>query len=290
VLELLESASFEDILAILWDRPKITLPQTTAALHHGGSVKGYDAGLIAMARRASMDLPLYGRSHGALVDEAVQVFASLVEALVGVPVSGPIEPWLARAWRRPAARQTIGKALVCLADHELNASTFAARVTASTGAPLSGCVLSALVTLSGPLHGGSYRALEELLSQTGRTGVEAAVRQRLMEQRHIPGFGHPFYPDGDPRAAAILRGIELPTPFLDLATAVERLCGELPNVDFALCGMTHALRLPKDAPLILFAIARTAGWIAHAIEQIETGSLIRPRARYCGPALEAQGR
>ena len=100
----------------------------------------------------------------------------------------------------------------------------------------------------------------------------------------MPGFGHPLYPDGDPRARALLAAFEPPALLADLRRETEAATGQLPNIDFALVGLARALALPTDAPFILFAVARTAGWLAHAIEQIQTGRLIRPRARYVGEA------
>jgi citrate synthase len=97
-----------------------------------------------------------------------------------------------------------------------------------------------------------------------------------------PGFGHPLYPDGDPRAAALLGAIEVPRPLAKLRAEVEGATGERANMDYALTALRQSLKLPAEAPFALFAVARTAGWMAHAIEQLESGQLIRPRARYVG--------
>ena len=103
----------------------------------------------------------------------------------------------------------------------------------------------------------------------------------------MPGFDHPLYPDGDPRAAALLEAFEPPPLLAELRSATETATGLAPNIDFALVSLARALNLPADAPFILFATARSAGWTAHAIEQLQSGRLIRPRARYVGPAPES---
>jgi citrate synthase len=174
--------------------------------------------------------------------------------------------------------------LVLLAEHELNASTFAARVTASTGAPVSAAVLAGLAALSGPLHGNASQSMMGLIEETQRRGAETAVATHLRQGQTLVCFGHRLYPEGDVRAPALLEAFSLPQPFAELARAGEALSGERPNIDFALAAMTAAFTLPEDAPLQIFALARSVGWMAHALEQVETGALIRPRARYTGPA------
>jgi citrate synthase len=171
---------------------------------------------------------------------------------------------------------------VLLAEHELNASTFAARVTASTGAPLSAAVLAGLAALSGPLHGTASQSMAGLVDRAKAQGAEAAIAVQIRQGGALPCFGHKLYPDGDVRAVALMAAFPVPELFRSLAEAGERLTGEKPNVDFALCALVEAFGLPADAPLQIFALARSVGWIAHALEQIETGALIRPRARYVG--------
>jgi citrate synthase len=171
-----------------------------------------------------------------------------------------------------------------LADHELNASTFAARVAASTGASLSAAVLAGLAALSGPYHGGMAERVEAFAGEAARLGPAKAIARR---GGAVPGFGHALYPDGDPRAEALLAVIETPPALAELRKVAEAETGQRANVDFALVAMRQTLGLPAEAPFALFAAARTAGWLAHAIEQIETGALIRPRARYVGPPPEA---
>ena len=207
----------------------------------------------------------------------------------GPPDATPIHRRLAAAWRAPVRdAELIRIALVLMADHELNASTFAARVTASTGAPLGACVTAGLAALSGPFHGGQTRRVQALLAEAGTPArTERALADRIGRGDPLPGFGHPLYPHGDGRAAALLDRLSA-DPLVDaVRRTVDRLAGEAPNIDFALVALARALRLPDDAPLSIFLVGRTAGWIAHALEQQATGSLIRPRARYVGPPPEA---
>lgn len=142
--------------------------------------------------------------------------------------------------------------------------------------------------MSGPLHGGAARATLGLVRAAEREGVDAAMHEWLSLGRRLPAFGHPLYPQGDVRCDALLAHLDLPAPYAALREAGERLMGEKANVDFALAALSTAHRLPAHAPLVLFALARAVGWIAHALEQQATGTLIRPRARYTGPAPGAR--
>ena len=165
-----------------------------------------------------------------------------------------------------------------------NASAFAVRVVASTGASLGACLNGGLAALSGPLHGGTTSLVEILLQEIDAAGDAAAVVEtRLRRGEGMVGFEHQLYPDGDPRAAALLPLLPRDASRDALAAVMLDGAGKLPNVDFALVAVRRALRLPKDSALALFAIGRTVGWIAHALEQHGEGKLIRPRARYTGP-------
>ncbi len=239
----------------------------------------------ALAERAALDPPAHGRPPDLLADEAATLLDVITDAVTGVTGGGAIHERLGRAWGcGTRGRDLIRRALVLLADHELNASTFAARVTASTGASLAAAALAGLAALSGPLHGGVAERVRTLALQAQRLGAREAVAARLAHWPSAPGFGHPLYPGGDPRARALLDGFA-PSPSLDLlGLTAEAATGERANIDFALVALAEALALPEDAPFALFAVARCAGWTAHALEQIAIGALIRPRARYVGRA------
>lgn len=179
--------------------------------------------------------------------------------------------------------------LILLADHELNISSFTARCVASTGASTYLTLAAALAALQGPRHGGQSLQCEAFLREVQWDGIEA-IANRLRRGDAIPGFGHPLYPDGDPRARAILAQLEQDaqdTPALitihAAIDAATQVLGNAPNVDFALAALVHTLQLPAGSSLLLFCLGRLAGWIGHILEQRQTHQLIRPRARYIGP-------
>lgn len=283
--ELAGRATLEEAAGVLWESAAPRFAGTPAASAPRGTPP-LQAGLVALASRAATDLPTRGRSRAALQAEAADVIGTLADALLGAAPSRamPLHMRMAGAWRRPRAADDLRRALVLLADHELNASTFAARVTASTGASVAACLLTGLSTLTGPLHGGASAAVQALMRNAAAIGTEAAVREWLAQDRPLAAFGHPLYPNGDVRCGALLAGIELPAAFTELRAIGEKLLGEAVNIDFALAAMAAVHKLPAGAPLVVFALARSVGWTAHVLEQQATGQLIRPRARYTGPA------
>jgi citrate synthase len=242
----------------------------------------------ALALRAAEAPASRGLSPAALADEAASLLDIVCDAFVGEIGGGPIHERLGRAWGcGQGGLDLIRRTLVLMADHELNASTFACRVAASTGASLAASALAGLAALSGPLHGGAVAGVGRLAEEGERLGPDEAIASRLAHGVTAPGFGHPLYPDGDPRAEALFRAFAAPPPLEALRQAMEAATGQHDNVDFAIFALTRALDLPTDAPFALFATARCAGWTAHALEQIAEGALIRPRARYAGDAPEA---
>jgi len=287
-VQLAETATFEEVAGLLWGAAEPApspAPSARAPSRTGDPLRD---GLLALAARSVDDLPSQGRSADVLRRDAASVMETLAAAMLGDGAPGPGRPLSARlacAWRRPGLEDTIRRVLVLLADHELNASTFATRVAISTGASLSAGVLSGLATLTGPMHGGASASVRALATLAARHGVQRAVRDWLTQGQLFAAFGHPLYPDGDVRAAALLAN-QPPLPlYAELAACVESATGERPNVDFALASLAASKRLPRSAPFTLFALARCAGWLAHAIEQAQTGHLIRPRARYVGPPV-----
>ncbi|HEX4052372.1 MAG TPA: citrate synthase [Steroidobacteraceae bacterium] len=300
-VQLSERADLEQVAALLWELPaQPRSPPTARHTAHttdgGGALQ---AAYRELALRAGRDAPMYGRAATALRAEAVLLYAGLSHAILqaiaaqGHPrartrrATSPLHIRLADAWRQPRAADAIRRALVLLADHELNASTFATRVAASTGAALSASVLAGFATLSGPMHGGAAAAIRALVEAAQATDAERAILAALAQGQTLGAFGHPLYPDGDVRAAALLRRLTVPPLYQSLRSAAQQLLGEAPNVDFALCALAAAMRLPADAPFVLFALARGVGWIAHALEQRLAGTLIRPRARYIGAPIES---
>lgn len=212
-----------------------------------------------------------------------------VEASLGAPtLAAGVGAAFSRTLR-PDELSALDQALVLTADHELNASTFAARVAASTGADIYGCISAALAALSGPRHGGAADRVDALLLEAGPADrVEEVVHDRQRRGEVIEGFAHPIYaPASDPRGnqllelACRLRGDRPEVQsVVALVDAMQQGGFGGPSIDVGLVAITRALELPTGTATALFALGRTVGWVAHSIEQYEAGFLVRPRARY----------
>jgi citrate synthase len=210
------------------------------------------------------------------------------------PEKLPLDALLKRGWCADDddhAQTMLRAALILLADHELNASSFAVRVVASTGATLYAAVTAGLSALQGARHGGYTARVEALLreAQHDPQQLPDVMAGRLQRGESIPGFGHRLYPEGDPRARLLLSLLERyygETDAFHLMTQAQQTARDLiqeePTVDFALVAIGQVLGLPPGSALTLFALGRTMGWIGHAIEEYDQERLIRPRARYTG--------
>ncbi|NPD27145.1 citrate synthase [Corallococcus exiguus] len=197
---------------------------------------------------------------------------------------------LATAWDAKPKRtaELINLALVLCADHELNTSTFAARVTASSGADLYACISAALAAISGHRHGGACDRVEALIAEVGRPERAAqVVHGRLRRGEAVTGFGHRLYLKGDPRTPPLVAAalsVKPEAPKVRVARAVMDTMRDAghppPSLDWGLVMLADALGLPSGAATVLFSLGRTAGWVAHVLEQREQGHLLRPRARY----------
>jgi citrate synthase len=205
--------------------------------------------------------------------------------------TGTIDSALSSGWQvKSTGTDVVRASLILCADHELNVSAFTARCIASSGSSPYAVVIGGLAALEGVRHGGSTVRVERMMESLRRTvRLRAALVDRQRAGERIDGFGHPLYPNGDPRAVALLgmlreryaRSPEL--AFVSrLADISESLSREKPNLDFALGAVSRVLKLPPGSGLALFAVGRTIGWIGHAIEQYATGQIIRPRAKYVG--------
>jgi citrate synthase len=199
---------------------------------------------------------------------------------------------------RERAELALDRWLLLCADHELNASTFAARVAASTHADLYASALAGLAAFSGPLHGSASDRAEALIAEISRPeDAERVVRERARRGERTPGFGHAFYREqGDPRAVQLLEEAwELAPKSREVRTvnaiirAMELAQRPKPNVDFGIVALRAALGLPVGAAAGVFAVGRSAGWSAHVLEQYASEQPLRPRARYLGapPADES---
>ncbi|MFP4514085.1 MAG: citrate synthase family protein [Acidimicrobiales bacterium] len=194
----------------------------------------------------------------------------------------------------PELITTLNAALILLADHELAASTLAARVAASTRADPYAVVGTGLGVLSGSLHGTASVPVHRLLNEVSEAGLDhtgAIVSEHLRHASAVPGFGHPLYPDGDPRAVALLDLVRRSGAAGDRLATVDAVHDVMaedapaePNVDFGLAALAHVAGFRVGTGEAVFAVARAAGWIAHAIEEYaEAGNRFRARARYLGP-------
>jgi citrate synthase len=295
------TATLEEVAALLW---QVAAPHPGPLAAHGeredpaavGWAGERELGLIErcqlrLAQLSAIDLAALDLTRAGVMRTGRLILDALATTIGGtVQQPRSLHLRIAASWHLDAPGvDLVRRCLVLLADHELNASTFVARCVASTGATPYAVVSAALAALSGRRHGGASAQAEVLLHELIRGGDPlAGMAARLARNEMLPGFGQPLYPEGDPRAVAILDALagNLPEawariqPILD---AAARLVRQRPNVDFALGAATAALGLPQGAALALFILGRSVGWIAHAIEQYETGILIRPRARYTGP-------
>jgi citrate synthase len=250
-----------------------------------------------LPQAAALDDAAYDLRPEAVVHTAARILCLLTAAAAGAhAIHGSLVEALLQGWQlaEDEAGQLLRAALILCADHELNVSSFTARCVASAGSTPYQVVLAGMAALQGAHHGGHSARVAALLQEVGTPArARATLAARLRRGEAIPGFGHRLYPKGDPRAKLLLSLIaqSLPdSPALQLAEAVREaaagLIGEYPNVDFGLATVARALRLPAGAPLTLFALGRTIGWLGHAIEQYKSGEMIRPRARYTGVAPE----
>ncbi|MGH7054467.1 MAG: citrate/2-methylcitrate synthase [Stellaceae bacterium] len=308
-IHLAETATLEEVAALLWrEAPHLSpLPASGERERPAPKVREGEGcedegrlGLIErcqirLAARAGADLCALDLSRAGVARTGGHILRDLVAVTVGDATPDlPVHRRLAAVWSvGETGADLLRRALVLIADHELNASAFVARCVASTGATPYAVVSAALAALSGRRHGGASARAEALLREVLRGGEPMALlAERVARGEDLPGFGQPLYPEGDPRARVLLAALAQALPdggraITAAAKAGTRLAGHPPNVDFALAAVSAGLGLPREAALGLFVVGRTVGWIAHAIEQYESQVLIRPRARYAGPPPRA---
>lgn len=192
------------------------------------------------------------------------------------------------------ATRTMDVAFILHADHELNASTFAARITAATLSDMYSAIVSAIGTLKGPLHGGANEGVIKNLVEIGTVeGVEAWLKDALAKKKKIMGFGHRVYTTEDPRATHLremsrkLGDSTGEKKWYEMSVRMEEVMkrekGLNPNVDFYSASTYYALGIETDLFTPIFACSRISGWTAHVLEQYDNNRLIRPRADYTGP-------
>jgi len=282
---LADSATLEQACRVLWqgeDDPFAELkPRVDVSFPGGPRARAF----ASLSRRAEEDAASAGRSDRSLRREAASVLNELVDSIAG---NGPrlyLHQRLARAWKvTEADAAALRRGLVLSADQPLDAATLAVRVTSQTGAPLAACVLAGWCALLGSRDGGRLAQVSAYVADASRSAdARTAARQRLAQGPDLPGFGHPDFPHGDPRAKALLENARLSDGLRDIVRVGEGLTGQSATFDLALCLVARQLDLPRDAVFALNAVGRTAGWLAHAMEQSGSGSPIRARLRYVGP-------
>lgn len=290
-----EGAGFEPAVAILWaagDHGPWPTSQRRApsAARRAGPVAAMAAlvPLLAAAdrdRRGAAESAELVRAR-ALIAALAAVAADHIAGGRAAPRGGPIAARLLAHRARPRARdvEAVDAALIAVADHGVAVSTFAARLAASAGADLYACVSAALAAFGGPAHGGATDRIEAFAA--GCASARAArvrVRRAVDLGDPLPGFDHPLYPGGDPRSPPLReRAKEIGgDPILTAIARAARDFGRpAPTVDFALVELAAALGMPPGSAAALFAVGRSAGWVAHVLEQRRAGYLLRPRARF----------
>jgi citrate synthase len=328
--DLAASATFEEVCFLLWHRRLPTraelgdlqsqlaaarpLPDPVIRLMRSlPRVDGMDALRTIASALAHYDPEADDSSPRAQYRKAVRLTAWIGTIVAtwgrleagGAPI--PPDPVLGHAanflymlrGERPDAMEVraFDVALVLHADHELNASTFAARVAAATLTDLYSAIVAAVGTLKGPLHGGANAEVMRLLLDIGENAsgerVEEVIRGKLARKEKIPGFGHRVYRTEDPRATHLRQmsrdlGRRSGQPaWFEISQRIEALVkaekGLNPNVDFYSASTYYSLGVPIDLFTPIFAVSRIAGWTAHVLEQYSNNRLIRPRADYVGP-------
>lgn len=306
VLNLARQASVEEVAALIWTGdlatsiPGLIEPEGLALPPRVREVNRTLADLPAVERfqvllplAAAGDLAAYDLRPAAVAQTGARIVWLLATIAAGQESKGAgLARLLQQGWapERPEVAGLISAALILCADHELNVSSFTARCVASAGATPYEVVMAGLTALQGVKHGRNTERVEAFLWEVETPAqAQRIIAGRLKRGEALPGFGHPLYPQGDPRGLALLEWVaELypEAPTVALAREVNgqalTLLGEYPSVDFSLVILAQAMNLPSGGPLTLFALGRTIGWIGHAIEQYQIDRIIRPRARYVG--------
>ncbi len=331
--DLAENATFEEVVYLLWYGKLPNRSELSGLIQELNSnaavpaevlnqIKLYpkDVNTMAALRTAVSSLALYDPEAGDMTPEsnlrkAIKLQAQLPTIVAAFDrIRKGLEPIAPKAdagsisenflymltGKNPEkiAIEALDKALVLHADHELNASTFAARVTVATLSDIYSGVTSAIGALKGPLHGGANEAVMAMLEEIGTAAnVKSYITEKLENKQKIMGFGHRVYKNGDPRAKHLqkmsqeLGKLTGNMNWYDMSIQIEELVtgqkGLKPNVDFYSASVYTSLEIPRDLFTPIFAISRTSGWTAHILEQYENNRLIRPRAEYTGPSHQA---
>src|SRR4051794_15714996 len=301
-------ATFEEIATWLWtgerdaiacEAPPATraAAERVAAAFDGGGVMDRLRAVVLAARshdplrddRRPVAVAMAGRALIATIVDSLPTVSGATEAPKGSSIARRLWPKLTAHPAEPERVRLLEATLVLLADHELAASTLAARVTASTWADPYLVVEAGLAALGGPLHGAASSAAREVLREVeGGVSAEEAIGRRLRDHQLIAGFGHSVYRQGDPRAALLLEMLDelgaSSDAELDLVRTMAERSLPFPNVDFAIASMAERHQMIEAAGEVIFATTRVVGWLAHAAEEYRHRLRFRPRAVYTGDA------
>ncbi|MBV8925858.1 MAG: citrate synthase family protein [Bradyrhizobium sp.] len=300
-IELAEKDTLEHTATLLWDVTGVDPFAADNCPHASDEMRAIataarraapiDRAIAVLALATSADPGAFTRAAEGRAVVGARILRLLVATMLNAePSSEVLHQQIAKVWApdNKQAPDLIRRALVLLADHELNASTFTVRCAASTGLNLYDSIIAGLAALKGPMHGGAGVLASRLVKTLTDHDVEPVIRERVALGERFAGFGHGVYKRGDPRAMSLLNALARAGAARKFTKEVpERIAeatGEFVNIDYALAVLAHSLRLAPGSELTLFAMARAVGWIAHASEQLQYGRLIRPRARYVGPA------
>ncbi|MEH6942403.1 citrate synthase [Bacillus sp. JJ722] len=330
--DLAVNASFEEVIYLLWHRRlpnEVELQELTLQLASNMELpkeilehfKMYDIKNVhpmAALRSAISLLGLYDEDAEVMETSANYQKAIRLQAKIPTVVTAfsrirkglePVSPrkdlsfaanflyMLSGKEPSPIEVEAFNKALVLHADHELNASTFTARVCVATLSDVYSGLTAAIGALKGPLHGGANEAVMKMLTEIGSVeNVESYIKNKLANKEKIMGFGHRVYRNGDPRAKHLkemskkLTALTGQSEYYDMSVKVEELVTSQkplpPNVDFYSASVYHSLGIDHDLFTPIFAVSRTSGWLAHILEQYDNNRLIRPRAEYTGPGMQ----
>ncbi|WP_163101254.1 citrate synthase [Peribacillus alkalitolerans] len=330
--DLAVNASFEEVIYLLWHRRlpnKEELKELAAqlaenmdvpkeVLDHFKTFPIQNVHPMAALRSAISNLGLYDAEADVMDKDANYKKAIRLQAQISTIVTAfarirkglePVSPKKDLSFaanflymlsgKDPSAieEEAFNKALVLHADHELNASTFTARVCVATLSDVYSGITAAIGALKGPLHGGANEAVMNMLTEIGSVeNVESYVKSKLENKEKIMGFGHRVYRNGDPRAKHLkamsekLTKLTGQSQYYEMSVKIEELVTSQkplpPNVDFYSASVYHSLGIDHDLFTPIFAVSRTSGWLAHILEQYDNNRLIRPRAEYTGPGMQ----
>lgn len=293
VPELAADHCFEDVLALLWEikniqqaPPDLSLQKPVEnILKHINGCSLIDCFLSVLSVLNHEDVRSYSFSKEATIDAGAIMVKSFLRILTGRWPSGKISEELAGAWKIDRSyTRLIDSALILVADHELNISTFTARCAASAGCSPYAAVASATYAFWGRRHGGNTERIRGLFDEaSGKGNLYEAIKSRILRGDPVPGFGHKLY-DEDPRSRFLLSQIPDTSGYVaQTLEALTKLPGvSYPTVDFAMVVMEKELALPERSGSLLFYLGRLAGLVAHIMEQYVENRPIRPRANYVG--------